>query len=212
VTFAYADVIAELRDAYAVSADWRDQMSKYDWKLDERDAFLGRLRDEEAVRLLELGAGTGQDSVFFRDNGLDVVATDLTPEMVAHCVEKGLDAHVRDVLDLGLPADSFDAVWTINCLLHVPSDALPLALAEISRVLRPGGLLYVGVYSTEPPSEGLDAHDKHVPQRFFAFRTDDAMLAFVQQRFELIDFHTVPLPLPDSPRTFRFQSFTLRKH
>jgi SAM-dependent methyltransferase len=34
------------------------------------------------MRLLELGAGTGQDSLFFQENGLAVVATDLSPRMV----------------------------------------------------------------------------------------------------------------------------------
>jgi SAM-dependent methyltransferase len=208
-TSGYADVIASLRDAYAQSSHLRDQMVKHDWKLAERDAFLARLRAGQ--RLLEVGAGTGQDSVFFRDNGLEVVATDLTPENVERCAQKGLDAHVRDVLDLGFDDDAFDAVWTINCLLHVPSDALPDALDEIARVLRPDGLFYLGVYSTQPPFEGLDEHDKHVPQRFFAFRTDEAMLAFVRERFEVLDFHIVDLPAIDGPKQFRFQSFTLRK-
>ncbi len=203
----YDDVTRALRDAYAQSSHRRDQMVKHDWKLAERDAFLARLA--RGCRLLEVGAGTGQDSVFFRDNGLDVVATDLTPENVARCAEKGLEAHVRDALDLGFEPDSFDAVWTINCLLHVPSASLPEALSEIARVLRPDGLFYLGVYSTEPPFEGLDTHDMHIPRRFFAFRTDDEMLAFVRECFELIDFHTIDLPITGGPRTFRFQSFTL---
>ena len=209
MTLSYADVIAELRDAYARSAAKRDHMIKHDWKRAERSAFLDRLAP--GSRLLEVGAGTGQDSVFFRDNGLDVVATDLTPEMAERCVEKGLEAYVRDVMDLGFEDDAFDAIWTINCLLHVPSDSLPDALAEIARVLRPEGLLYVGVYSTDPPFEGLDADDTHDPKRFFAFRGDDVMLAYVRERFDVVDFHTFDIPAQTRVRTFRFQSFTARR-
>jgi SAM-dependent methyltransferase len=205
----YDDVTSHLRNAYAKSASSRDEMAKHPWKLEERQRFLERLRDGGAKSLLEIGAGTGQDSVFFRDSGLDVVATDLTPEMVEFCRAKGLDARVMDVLNLELPDGSFDAVWTINCLLHVPSDSLPDALSEIARVLKPGGLSFLGVYSTEPPSEGINEGDNHDPKRFFAFRTDDHMLDAVRERFDVVDFHVIDLPAP--ARAFRFQSFTARR-
>jgi SAM-dependent methyltransferase len=206
---SYADVIKQLRDAYARSAGMRDQMIKHDWKLDERAGFLARL--SPGTRLLEVGAGTGQDAIFFRDNGIDVVATDLTPEMVERCTEKGLEAHIADVLDLGFPDASFDAAWTINCLLHVPTDTLPAALAEIARVLRPGGLLFLGVYSTEPPFEGLNDDDNHDPKRFFAFRPDDVMVDAVGERFDVVDFHTFDIPAQTHDRVFRFQSITARR-
>ena len=205
----YGDVTRELRHAYARSAGMRDKAIKHDWKLDERSTFLGRLAP--GARLLEVGAGTGQDSVFFRDNGIDVVATDLTPEMVAHCVDKGLEAHVRDVTELGFEDEEFDAVWTINCLLHVPTDELPAALAEIARVLRPGGLLYLGVYSTDPPSEGVNEDDNHDPKRFFAFRSDETMLDSVGRLFDVVDFHTFEIGAQTRARTFRFQSITASK-
>lgn len=204
----YDDVARDLRHAYSQSAAKRDQMIKHDWKVEERSAFLARL--SSGSRLLEVGAGTGQDGVFFRDNGLDVVATDLTPEMVERCVDKGLDAHVRDVMNLGFDDGTFDAVWTINCLLHVPTLALPDALAEIARVLRPDGLLYLGVYSTNPPFEGLNEEDTHDPKRFFAFRSDDVMLGCVGERYDIVDFHTFDIPAQTSVRTFRFQSITAR--
>jgi hypothetical protein len=38
--------------------------------------------------------------VFFAGHGLQVVATDLSPKMVACCREKGLDARVMDLLHL----------------------------------------------------------------------------------------------------------------
>ena len=42
------------------------------------------------------------------DSGLAVVATDLSPAQVDRCREKGLEAHVRDMYDLGFPDESFD--------------------------------------------------------------------------------------------------------
>ncbi|WP_412544188.1 class I SAM-dependent methyltransferase [Longispora sp. K20-0274] len=199
---SYADVTASLRVAYDGDAARRDATDKEPWKLDERAAFLDRLRTGD--RLLEVGAGTGQDSVYFRDHGLDVVAVDLSSEMVALCRAKGLDAHVRDFLDLGFPPGSFDAVFAFNCLLHVPTADLPAVLSSLVAVLRRGGLLFVGVYGgdgTEGPLEG----DEHDPPRFFSWRTDEQWREHAGRYFEIVDFHVRELG------DRRFQSLTLRR-
>ncbi len=94
--------------------------------------------------MLEVGAGTGQDSLFFQENGFDVVATDLSPEHVRRCREKGLDAHVMDFLGLDFPAASFDAIYAFNCLLHVSSADFPAVLKIIERLLKPGGVFFLG--------------------------------------------------------------------
>lgn len=129
-------------------------MHKNPWKLAERDAFLQRLRDQRCTRLLELGAGTGQDSLYFQNQGLKVLATDLSPTMVAYCRDKGIDARVMDFLHLDFPPASFDAVYALNCLLHVPNPDLPAVLRAIREVLRPGGLFFLGVYGGQA-KEGI---------------------------------------------------------
>jgi SAM-dependent methyltransferase len=186
----YADVIDGLRAAYDRGAAQRDGLGKEPWKLAERDAFLERLRAGGLTRLLEVGAGTGQDSVFFAEAGLEVVATDLSPEMVARCRAKGVDARVMDVLDLDLPAGSFDAVYSLNCLLHVPNADLPAALQAIRAVLRPGGLCYLGAYGGDG-NEGVWPQDWHDPPRFFSWRTDQQLQEYARQSFAIVDFHVV---------------------
>jgi SAM-dependent methyltransferase len=217
VTEQYRSVTDDLRRAYARSAASRDKMPKHDWKSEERQAFLERLVAEDKKRFLEVGAGTGQDSVFFREAGLDVVATDLTPEMVERCRAKGLDARVMDFLALDFPDGSFDAVWALNCLLHVPNADLPGALREIHRVLEPDGLFYLGVYGGDIVAEGVSPEDPHDPPRFFSFRSDEQMKAAIEPLFDIVDFHIVTgeraagsgLAAGDAAN-YRFQSFTLR--
>jgi SAM-dependent methyltransferase len=75
---------------------------------------------------LEIGAGTGNDGLYFQNNGLDVTCTDLSPDMVNLCREKGLKAYVMDFLSLDFPPGSFDAIYALNCLLHVPTRELPI--------------------------------------------------------------------------------------
>lgn len=201
----YDEVRQNLRLSYDGAADRRDQKAKHGWKLAERTAFLRRLQAEDRTRLLEIGAGTGQDSAFFAEHGLTVVATDLSAEMVARCRQKGLDARVMDFSRLEFAADEFDAVHAMNCLLHVPNANLPVVLAEIARVLRPGGLFFLGVYGGSE-SEGPADDDDHVPARFFSWRSDEQILQFASRRFELVDFHVAE---PGTDR--RFQSLTLRR-
>lgn len=201
----YDEVARTLRAAYDGSAQEREQGAKQPWKVSERAAFLERLRAEGATRLLEVGAGTGQDSHFFQQAGLTVVATDLSPAMVEHCRAKGVEAHVMDFLHLDFPEGSFDAIYALNCLLHVPNADLPAVLGSLRGLLRPGGLFYLGLYGgTE--DEGVNEADTHVPPRFFSWRRDDQIRAFAQQAFEIVDFHVLN---DGTPR--RFQSLTLRR-
>ncbi|WP_231877755.1 class I SAM-dependent methyltransferase [Ferroacidibacillus organovorans] len=85
-----------LKETYDHYAKERDQVVKDDWKLAERNMFLSRLQRENRAKLLEIGAGTGRDSMFFEENGLLVTATDLSGEMVLLCREKGLSAEQMD--------------------------------------------------------------------------------------------------------------------
>jgi len=191
-------ITAGLRSYYDADVDRRDARARPDWKIDERAAFLDRLRAAEAVTLLEVGAGPGSDSTFFAGEGLDVTAVDLSPAMVERIRAKGLRGLVRDVRELGLPDGSFDAVYTFNALLHVPNADLPTALAAIRAVLKPGGLCYVGVYGGGESEEGF-AEDG----RFFSFRSDQDLLAYATKQFDILDFHLV------RDGDLRFQSMTL---
>lgn len=64
MTVRYDEVLGPLREAYDARAAWRDGLSKAPWKLAERQAFRERLA--HGARLLEIGAGTGQDSAYFK--------------------------------------------------------------------------------------------------------------------------------------------------
>ncbi len=212
-----ADILASLRAAYDRDADDRERGAgfKSPWKIAARAAFLERIRSEGRRSLLELGAGTGQDSLFFKEQGLDVVAIDLSPRMVEHCRAKGLDARVGDLLHLDLAPGSFDAVYALNCLLHVPNTHLGAVLEGIRAVMRPTALFFLGVYGGRS-HEGRLENDTHVPPRFFALRTDDELQSLVAPYFEILDFHTVRLEgafhtVPLKEDDFHFQSLTLRR-
>ena len=203
----YQQVIDNLRMSYnREKAEQREQTGKEHWKVTERQQFLLLLQQEGKVSLLEIGAGTGQDSLFFQENGLDVVCTDLSPDMVNLCREKGLKAYVMDFLSLDFPPGSFDAIYALNCLLHVPTHALPSVLQKLRELLRPGGLFFLGVYGGFE-QEGPHEEDWHDPPRFFAHHTDEFMQRVTAPFFDLVSFKAIPL----QGHEWHFQSMVLRR-
>jgi SAM-dependent methyltransferase len=201
---SYAKNLASLRVSYDNGAAERERYEKTAWKLAEREAALARFRDAGCRRLLELGAGTGQDSLFFQNQGMSVVATDASATMVVHCRAKGLDARELDFLSLDENLGEFDAAYAMNSLLHVTNAELPTVLRAIRAVLVPGALFYVGTYRGED-TEGFLPKDSHDPPRFFSLRRDETLQRLLGEQFELLDFHAVELE--DHP----FQSVLLRR-
>ena len=204
----YLNVTRTLRLAYDRAADERDSSEATDWKVEERNRFLAMLRGEQRRTLLEVGAGSGHHGKFFRDEGLQITCTDLSEENVLRCREKGLTAEVMDFLSLEFDGRTFDAVFAMNCLLHVPRADLSAALRSIRAVLAPGGLFYLGQYGGND-SEGTYERDTYEPKRFFSFLTDECLQASAAEAFTLLDFRTIAVAIPDEDR--HFQALILRR-
>ena len=205
----YDQVIDGLRQAYDNSAEERDAGNAgrlTPWKVATRADFLSLLQAEGKRSLLEIGGGPGHFAAFFRDAGLDVVMTDLSPAMVRLAQAKGLDARVMDFLKLDFPPAAFDAVFALNCLLHVPSADLPRVLAAIHRVLRPGGLFFYGVYGGHS-FEGIWPEDHHEPKRYFVFYPDDELRRRVAGLFDEVSFRVIPV---EGETESHFQELILR--
>ena len=120
----YERIRGDLLVSYGESAArQRGESDKTPWKITERAESLRRLQQEGCRTLLEIGAGTGQDSLYFAEAGLEVTATDQSPAMVARCQAKGLTARVMDFSEPVFAPGSFDAVHAMNCLLQVRRNA-----------------------------------------------------------------------------------------
>ena len=201
------NIKASLIHTYNNYAEERSSKNELEpWKVEARAAFLQTLQNNNSVNLLEIGAGPGRDSLFFKRQGIHVKCTDLSPEMVRICKERGLDAHVMDYYDLDFSDGAFDAVYAMNCLLHVPKDQIRAVLGEIRRVLKPQGLFYLGVYGGQD-SEGIWEKDIYEPKRYFSFFTDERMKELVEEYYHIEAFHAVKY----QPEGLHFQSMVLRK-
>jgi SAM-dependent methyltransferase len=195
-----------LRQAYDRHAGERDRQRKEEWRFRLRQRFADRLLSEGKRMLLEIGAGPGHDSLYFKECGLKPVAVDLSPEMVHLCREKGIEAHCMDAYELDFLDERFDAVWSVNCLVHVPKRDLDRVLTEISRVLKPDGLFYLGMWGGIDV-EGVWEEDLYEPKRFFSFFPDEAIKERVSRHFDPVSFEKVET----GNGKLHFQSMVLRK-
>jgi SAM-dependent methyltransferase len=159
----YAETAEALRSAYDRKVAEREAGEMQAWKAETRQGFLDLLREEGKFRLLEVGAGTGVHGLFFKNAGLEVVSTDLSQAMVEACRAKGLNALQLDFLSLDFEAE-FDAVFSLNCFLHITPGDLPGVLAVIRRSLVPNGLLYWGQYGGVD-HQGPLQNDNYEPKR-----------------------------------------------
>lgn len=103
-------------------------------------------------KVLDLGSGPGRDALLFKYHNLDVVCLDASEKMVALCKSRGLEAMVGDMVSLPFADNSFENVWAYTSLLHLKKEQIPTALTEIHRVMKPNGVLGVGLI--EGSSEG----------------------------------------------------------
>lgn len=203
------DIKASLRRAYDKRADDRDAKGIAEFRSEVRREFARLVKAAAGgERLLDLGAGTCHESEWFVGAGLDVVAIDLSPENVARCRARNIDARVGDFYGLEFEDGSFDAVWAMSSLLHVPDRDLPVVLAEIDRVLEPGDLVQAGMWGG-PGTEGAWEGDDHDPPRFYSLRTDERARELLSAQFTVAAFSTT---IPEDARPgVHYQLFLLEK-
>lgn len=206
---SFSQIKTNLKNAYNKKASERDSLTMEQWKIDTRQSFLNILLETNKKTLLEIGAGTGRDSMFFQDRGISVICTDLSQEMVNLCKVKGLEAHEMGFDELTFPDESFDSVWALNCLLHVPKQELEGILEGIKRVLKTGGYFYMGVYGGRS-SEGIWEEDFYEPKRFFSFYKKEELIVVLKKYFSVTTFEEFG-PEIIGGNDLSFQSIVLKK-
>lgn len=100
-------------------------------------------RARSLARVLEAGCGTGHFAgVLARRYGWPVFPVDLAWEGLRYGRAMGVERLAQaDIARLPFPSDCFDAVFCLDVLVHFPERQEGPALAELARVLKPGGLL-----------------------------------------------------------------------
>jgi len=130
------------------------------WTRLVRYAFVQEWLGDRDV--LEVGCGNGTGAALLADRSRHVVSGDVSGDVVARArlrtTRPNLEFRAIDPLAIDLPDASFDVVSVPAAEAWIRDARF---LAEIRRVLRPGGLLYIAVASADRPgvASGLGYHD-----------------------------------------------------
>lgn len=158
-------------------------------------------------RILDVGTGVGEDAAFLRDRGAwQVQATDAS-EFAAAQAQKhfGLSVLVGRLESLGLPDAAYDVVRMRYVLSHVHSPRRELA--EVRRILKPGGWLVLWVPNIDSLSWrafGSNWEGGEAPRHLYDFsvRTLSRYLTDAQFSVEEIRHSIVPNTFIHSARNF----------
>jgi SAM-dependent methyltransferase len=146
-------------------------------------------------KILDIGCGSGDHAVYFKGCGLDVTCIDLSPEMVQICKEKGLNATVMDMENMTFPPESFDGIWAVTSLLHVPKAKFSKVVISIHEMLKSSGVLYVCM--KKGGGEGMIADGEGNTNRFFSFWEEQDLINEFKEYFDVIKPASTPLMTPE---------------
>ncbi len=167
-----------------------------DYTVTDAPPFLRWLFDLEAPapgeRLLEVGCGRGDLWLMNADRlpAAKVTATDASPGMAAEArarlASQPISVALADVGALPFPAEAFDVVLANHMLYHVAD--LAAGLAELHRVLRPGGTLHASTNGAGHMAELAAMSDSGPTPLSFTLENASGLLAPYFARPEVVRY------------------------
>ncbi|MGI5947586.1 MAG: class I SAM-dependent methyltransferase [Lachnospiraceae bacterium] len=105
--------------------------------------FLNEM--DEGATILDMGCGSGRDSLYMYELGYDVTAMDASLEMCRLAeVHTGLEVLQMKYEDMEFD-DVFDGIWACGAFVHIPKDEMPAILKKTAAALQEQGILYLSV-------------------------------------------------------------------
>jgi len=125
------------------------------------------------ARALDVGCGFGRWTRWLAARGADPIGVDLTPGLLdaARRLSPGLEFRRMSATALELPDASFDLVVCVTVLQHLRPDEQEAGVAELCRVVRPGGRVFA-----------LDLIDLHDAGRVVHPRPPEGWIAAYERR------------------------------
>ncbi len=169
-----ADEASFVREQYATPDNLRARKAAYvnaegD---DPRDFVVEAVAAARPRRVLEVGGGEGELAErIVKELGVELVGVDQSEGMVAEQRKRGIDARVGDVQELPFADGEFDVAVAAWMLYHLPD--LDRGLAELARVLKPGGELIAVTNSVEHLQELWNLAQRASAVGRFRFRSEN---------------------------------------
>jgi SAM-dependent methyltransferase len=123
----------------------------------------------------DLGCGPGQIALYLHRRGVDAFGIDLSPGMVeqARQLNPGIPFRQGNMLSLDAEDNSWGGIAAFYSIIHIPPEQVVLALRELIRVLRPGGLLALTFHIGQEILHLDEWWGEKVSVDFYYFQPDD---------------------------------------
>ena len=128
-TLNYYDQNADIFVQGTVSVDFKETQDKF------VQALSGK-------KILDFGCGSGRDTKYFMESGLDVTAIDGSQKLCKRASEyTGIQVKHMMFQDLD-EVNCYDGIWACSSILHLPKDELKAVFNKMGRALKPNGIIY----------------------------------------------------------------------
>jgi SAM-dependent methyltransferase len=178
---------AFVRDQYSTPDNLRARKSAYENAEgdDPRQFAFEAVAAAQPRRVLEVGGGEGELAErLINELGVELVGIDQSQAMVEEQRAKGIDARVGDVQQLPFADGEFDVAVAAWMLFHVAD--LGRGLAELARVLTPGGRLVAVTNAVDHLQELWDVAQRASDMGQFTFRSDNGE-EVLRRHFEKVE-------------------------
>ena len=160
-----------------------------------RDEFLLMI-EKKGAKILDAGCGPGQDVSHFIEKGHKATGIDISPVMIKNAkkfVPKG-EFKIMDLEDLEFSKESFDGLWALRSIIHIPKKDIPEVLKGFRKVLKKGGILMVGVIEGEG-EKTISMPLTGKEEVFFNFFSQKEINSLVEEAgFKILDSVLLPSP------------------
>ena len=95
--------------------------------------------------VLDAGCGSGRDSLYFKEEGINVISIDLSDGMIEEAKKNNVDVIKVDLLSMSFDNNEFSGVWCMATLINIPKSEAPKLIKDFHKILKPDGILYVAV-------------------------------------------------------------------
>ena len=142
-----------------------------DWRSAEgidiaQKIFLNEISSDG--KMIDLGCGTGEKTIWFHKNGLKVDAVDASPKMLENFNDlKGINIKQTDLSEITF-SKKYDGVWASFSIQHLEKSVQDVLVEKISKALKKNGIFYIGIH------EGHKFYRDHL-QRLYVPRSENGL-------------------------------------
>ena len=136
----------------------------------------------EQALILDLGCGSGRDTLAFKNKGYQVTAIDYSAELVKKATDMtGINVRHQSFYELNEVA-KYDGIWACASLLHCGRDRLAEVMGRILKALKPNGVCYMSFKygNTDREKDGRSFTDLNEQQAHDLLKQIDQALLLQQ--------------------------------